>query len=95
MKTPLSYYGGKQKLASTCGHYDGYTLEDFEGLLKTLSQIKGKFLLSSYPSEILSRYMEKYGWQQKEIEQRVSVGINNGKPAKRKIEVLTANYNLK
>jgi DNA adenine methylase len=29
------------------GHYDGYTVEDFETLLKTLEQIKGKFMLSS------------------------------------------------
>ncbi len=39
---------------SDMGHYNGYTKEDFILLLKTLSNIKGKFLLSSYPSEILN-----------------------------------------
>jgi DNA adenine methylase len=41
------------------GHYDGYSLTDFKDLLNTLSNVKGKFLLSSYPSEILSEYISK------------------------------------
>jgi DNA adenine methylase len=79
---------------SDCGHYDGYTIEDFEMLLKTLSQIEGKFLLSSYPSEILKKYIKQNNWFVKEIEQSVSVANGTGKPAKKKIEVLTANYDL-
>lgn len=70
------------------GHYDGYTIEDFELLLSTLSNIEGKFLLSSYPSGILEKYKKENNWSQIEIEQKVSV--SNG--GKRKIEVLTANY---
>lgn len=79
---------------SDCAHYDGYTIEDFEMLLKTLSGIKGKFLLSSYPSEILKKYKEAHGWKTIKIEQHVSVNAksNNRKP---KTEVLTANYDLK
>ncbi len=76
---------------SDCGHYDGYTIEDFEMLLKTLSAIKGKFLLSSYPSELLKAYSAKNGWHTLEIEQRVQVSKNGRK----KVEVLTANYPLK
>lgn len=79
---------------SDCGHYDGYTIEDFEMLLKTLSQIEGKFLLSSYPSPILKEYTEKFGWNTKMLEQSVSVANATSKPAKKKIEVLTANYDL-
>lgn len=30
---------------SNCGHYDGYTEEDYEGLLKQLAGIKGKFIV--------------------------------------------------
>jgi DNA adenine methylase len=73
------------------GHYDGYTIEDFEMLLKALSKIEGKFLLSSYPSEILTKYIKENGWHTIEIEQHVAIS-NKGK---RKIEVLTANYPLK
>ncbi len=80
---------------SDCGHYDGYSLEDFENLLKTLSLINGKFLMSSYPSEILKKYSKNHNWYTKSIEQSVSVANGTGKPAKKKIEMLTANYDLK
>lgn len=76
---------------SDCGHYDGYTAEDFEMLLKALSALKGKFLLSSYPSDLLSDYTGKCGWYKTEIEQVVSVNKGSGR-GKKKIEVLTANY---
>jgi DNA adenine methylase len=78
---------------SDCGHYDGYSKQDFEMLLQTLSKIKGKFLLSSYPSELLKEYKEAYGWFQHSVEQEVTVANNNGK-RKAKIEVMTANYDL-
>lgn len=80
---------------SDCGHYNGYSINDFEELLKTLSKIEGKFLLSSYPSEILSGYTKRHKWHQIEIKQAVSVANNNSKHGpKAKIEVLTANYPL-
>ncbi len=79
---------------SDCGHYDGYSLQDFENLLQTLSQIKGKFILSSYPSEILKKYAKEHNWIQKNIEQTVSVSNNTGKSGKKKTEVITANYDL-
>jgi len=77
---------------SDCGHYDGYSIEDFEALLKVLGALEGKFLLSSYPSPILKQYTKAMGWHQKEIVQGVSVANNTGKPQKQKTEVLTANY---
>lgn len=76
---------------SDCGHYDGYSLSDFEVLLKTLSKAKGKFLLSSYPSPILSEYVARNNWKQDSIEMGVSVARNTDK-RKRKLEVLTRNY---
>jgi DNA adenine methylase len=76
---------------SDCGHYDGYSLQDFENLLKTLSGIKGKFLLSSYPSEPLLKAVKKYGWHMWLLEQKVTVNAKSGY-LKRKVEVLTANY---
>lgn len=74
---------------SNCGHYDGYTKQDFMTLLDTLSKIRGKFLLSSYPSDILKEYVDKFSWHQKCIEQ--SISVNKGAKGK-KIEVLTSNY---
>lgn len=78
---------------SCMGHYDGYTVEDFESLLKVLSNIKGKFLLSSYPSETLQKHAKQHGWSMWSIEQGVSVNSKSGY-IKRKVEVLTANYSL-
>lgn len=76
---------------SDCGHYGGYSVHDFEQLLVTLGGIRGKFLLSSYPSELLDRYVKKYKWCQKTVEQRVSVNKGAGKV---KVEVMTANYGI-
>jgi DNA adenine methylase len=76
---------------SDCGHYGGYSIHDFEALLKVLAEVEGKFLLSSYPSELLSKYMKRYGWYQKQVTSQVSV--NKGK-GKLKVECMTANYEI-
>ena len=76
---------------SDCGHYEGYRLEDFERLLKQLAGIKGKFLLSSYPSDLLEEYRKEHGWHQVSVKQLVSVNAKSGK-LKEKTEVMTANY---
>jgi DNA adenine methylase len=78
---------------SDCGHYDGYSEQDFENLLKLLSEIKGKFLLSSYPSPLLQRYIKAHGWHYQCYESGVSVNSKSGY-IKRKWEMLTANYAL-
>lgn len=78
---------------SDMGHYDGYSEQDFENLLIALSRIKGKFLLSSYPSDLLRAYQKKHNWNMWSVEQGVSVGAKCGYQ-KRKVEVLTANYPL-
>jgi DNA adenine methylase len=69
-------------------HYGGYTLDDFENLLKLLSTLKGKFMLSSYPSEILSEYADKNNWKMIELELPRAAGHG------RKVEVLTMNYDV-
>lgn len=75
---------------SDCGHYDGYTEDDFRELLQTLAQIGGKFLLSSYPSDVLEEFAKQYGWHMVKKEMR----IDAGKSTRKKIEVLTANYKI-
>jgi DNA adenine methylase len=84
------HYVDPPYVGSDCGHYGNYTQEDFRSLLSTLSTLSGKFLLSSYPSEILSQYISKCGWYTKEIQAKVSA--SNTKVQKNKTEVLTANY---
>lgn len=71
------------------GHYRGYSFEDFEKQLVMCEQIKGKFLLSNYNSEMLDSYVEKNNWWKKEVK------VNNKgmrKDDKTKCEVLVANY---
>lgn len=87
------FYCDPPYIGTACGHYKGYTEADYEALLKMLASIKGKFLLSSYPTAILEKYRKKYGWHSISRELFVTVSIKNGNP-KKKIEVLTANYPL-
>lgn len=90
------FYCDPPYVGSDLGHYDGYTQEDFDNLLKTLARIKGRFLLSSYPNPALKEFKAKYGWHQLQIEQKVSVANHNSSSGRKlKTEVLTANYPLK
>jgi len=79
---------------SNQGHYDGYSREDFIRLLKTLTQVKGKFLLSSYPSDLLDLYTKEFGWYTKEFKKPLTAkkGVLGVKRDSYKTEVLTANY---
>jgi DNA adenine methylase len=78
---------------SDCGHYNGYSEQDFENLLSLLTKIKGKFLLSSYPSPVLQHYVKANGWEFKTFESGVSVNAKAGY-IKRKWEMLTANFKI-
>lgn len=73
------------------GHYGGYKESNMIELLDTLTQVKGKFLLSSYDSAILEKYVKKCRWKTIKISMNLSMVT---KSSKRKIEVLTANYSL-
>lgn len=73
------------------GHYGGYMQEHFNALLDTISNIKGKFLLSSYPNLELENYRKKYNWQSHDVNMSLSA---SRKPGCRKIECLTFNYHL-
>jgi DNA adenine methylase len=60
--------------------------------LQTLSEIKGKFILSSYPSEVLEKYIKKYKWHSKKID-GIQVSVSLGK-RKTKTETLTMNFDI-
>ena len=87
------FYPDPPYFNSNCGHYDGYSEQDFKNLLNSLSKVEGKFMLSSYPSDILAEYVKQNRWKQVSFEQRVTVNNKGGKP-KKKTEVLTANYDI-
>jgi DNA adenine methylase len=73
------------------GHYDGYSQEDFDALLKLLEKIQGRFLLSSFRNENLREFTARNGWHT--VELRMAQSMTHGQKFQRKkIEVLTANY---
>jgi DNA adenine methylase len=76
---------------SNMGHYGGYTEADFERLLEKCAALQGKFLLSSYPSPILEKFVKTHDWHQVHFEQVVTASTKR----KPKVEVLTANYQIK
>lgn len=72
-----------------CGHYKGYTIDDYKRLLELLSTIKGKFLLTSFPTDILDDFTRENGWKTIKNEMAAAAGSTVGK---KKIEVFTMNY---
>jgi DNA adenine methylase len=74
------------------GHYKGYTKEEYILLLERLRKIKGRFLLSSYPSDILKQYIGKYKWGSQSIKKSIAVTKLTDK---KKTEMLVFNYDPK
>lgn len=71
------------------GHYSGYSKQDYEMLLVTLTKVKGKFLLSSYPSTILNKYIKTAGWQKQKLEKAIAVTKHT---KRKKTELFVFNY---
>lgn len=90
------FYVDPPYIDSDQGHYAGYTEEKYSELLECLSGIKGKFLLSSYPSKILDEFRKRNNWKQRKFDMALSMSANKNTEGeitrKRKIEVLTSNY---
>jgi DNA adenine methylase len=92
MDTPETFfYIDPPYVGADQGHYGGYTQEHFSNLLEAISKIKGKFLLSSYPNQLLNEYRESNTWNSRDVEMQLSA---SGSSKKRKTECLTFNYSL-
>jgi DNA adenine methylase len=85
------FYIGLPYVGADQGHYDGYTQEDFDTLLKLLERIQGKFLLSSYRNKTLKEFAARNGWRTAELRMALSM-THRQKAIRQKVEVLTANY---
>lgn len=93
--TDSFFYVDPPYVNTICGHYGGYTEDDYTRLLDTLTRIKGKFLLSSFPSALLEKYSKKHSWHTLSFTKSLAASKSNAggtKPSK--TEVLTANYPL-
>ena len=83
-------YADPPYIGSDQGHYKGYSENDYRELLNALAKVKGKFLLSSYPSKILSSYINKYKWKVQKVTKSVAVTKHTDKV---KTEMIVMNYN--
>ena len=82
-------YADPPYIGSDQGHYKGYSESDYRELLDILAKVKGKFLLSSYPSKILSTYIKKYKWKVQKVIKSVAVTKHTDKV---KTEMIVMNY---
>lgn len=82
-------YADPPYIGSDQGHYKGYSESDYRELLDTLAKVKGKFLLSSYPSKILTAYINKYKWKVQKITKSIAVTKHTDKL---KTEMIVMNY---
>jgi DNA adenine methylase len=82
------FYCGPPHAGADQGRRGGYTQDDFERLLDTLSKIQGKFLLSSCRNKALPAFIEKQGWDSVEI--RMNLNVSGRHAAWSKIGALTA-----
>ena len=75
---------------SDCGHYEGSFNEmNMEALLKLLERIKGKFMLTMFPLQMIEEYAIKNGW----IIHRIERTISASKTSRRKQEEwMVCNY---
>ncbi len=74
---------------SNQGHYAGYNEQHFTELLELLSVIEGKFMLTMFPHEILSKFIAENKWRVVEINRTISAS----KVSRRKqIELIVMNY---
>ena len=80
------YYLDPPYFNSDMGHYKGYKESDYKLLLEALAKVKGKFILSSYPSNILSDYVKRFGWNYTEINRTLPSN------RKRKTEMVIYNF---
>ena len=75
------------------GHYSGYSWENLEELLTLLTAIKGKFMLSNYPSDLISKFSREKHWNIRQIlYKKDSCLVQNRKS--QKTEVLLMNYQI-
>lgn len=84
------FYLDPPYVSSDQGHYSGYTLENFRSLLDVCANMKGKFILSSYPEAVLQEYRILHNWKTEDHEKNLAVGQR--KEPKKKTECLTWNY---
>lgn len=91
-KPDTLFYADPPYIGSDCGHYKGYTENDYINLLECFENCKGKFILSSYPSEILNKFIQRNSWNTIKINQSISAGHKMTRNVHTKVEVVITNF---
>ena len=77
-------------VGSDMGHYTGmFTEDDLNRLLEVLSGIKGKFMLTMYPHDLIREYAGRVGWTIRPVQRTVTA--SNTKRRKQE-EWMITNY---
>ena len=79
-------------VGSDCGHYEGVFGDDDLGhLLDLLSQVKGKFMLTMFPNDLIAEYAERNGWITHKIERFISASKTSRRMQE---EWMVCNYSM-
>ena len=76
-------------IGSDLGHYKGYNEQNFTELLELLPSLKGKFMLTMFPNEILSEHIKKNKWNVVEVERTISASRTK---RRKQVELIVMNY---
>lgn len=75
---------------SDCGHYEGsFNEQNMEVLLKLLETVKGKFMLTMFPLDMIKQYAIKNDWIIHRIERTISASKTN---RRKQEEWMVCNY---
>lgn len=75
---------------SDCGHYEGsFNEQHMEDLLKLLSTVKGKFMLTMFPLPMIEEYANRNGWIIHRVERTISASKIN---RRKQEEWMVCNY---
>ena len=77
---------------SDMGHYAGmFNEQNMIELLELCAVLKGKFMFTMYPCDLIQRYVDKYGWKIHTAERTITANKAMGKRRKQ-IEWMVCNY---
>lgn len=77
---------------SDCGHYEGlFSTDNMVELLELLSNIKGKFMLTMFPLDVIKQYADNKGWIIYSIERTISASKTSRRSQE---EWIVCNYEL-
>jgi len=78
-------------VGSDMGHYSGmFNEQNLKELLELCSTLKGKFMLTMYPSELIKDFALRSGWTIHEVERQVSACKSQYR--RRQTEWIVCNY---